>query len=289
MLKNISFKRMFIFILFILLFFIFFSFLGFYSAIRPPKFVSENTPKDLGLEFEEVSFETGDKIKLSGWFIPHKNQRQAKTLIFLHGYPADKGKILPSIAFLNKKYNLFLFDFRYMGKSEGKFSTAGAYEVNDLLATIQFLKNNKGINEVGVWGFSMGGAVGLMAASQALEIKAIVSEASYASLDKMTYELYRLPLFKYPLGWLTSLWAKIFLGINTSEISPAQSGEHLKIPILIIHSRNDNVIPFFNAEIIQQALKNNPQAEFWFKDRLIHGQLGKEYIKRLENFFDKNL
>ena len=288
MLKNISFSKMFIFLLFSLSFFLLLSFLGLYSAIRPFKFVSKNIPRDLGLEFEKVSFTTSDNIKLSGWFIPHQNQKQAKTIIFLHGYPADKGNILPSIAFLNKKYNLFLFDFRHMGESEGRISTAGAREVKDLLAAIDFLKQ-KDINEVGVWGFSMGGAVALMASSQAPEIKAIISEASYASLDKMTYELYGLPILKYPLGWLTSVWAKIILGINAYEVSPAKSAQSLRIPILIIHSRNDNVIAFSNAKIIQEALKDNTNAEFWFKDRLIHGQLGEEYQKYLEDFFDKNL
>ncbi len=271
----------------IVFFFIFTSLWGFYISIRPPKITSQITPKDLGLNYEEVSFTTADGIKLAGWYLPAQIEK-AKTIILLHGYPADKGNILPAFSFLNKTYNLLLFDFRYLGQSEGKYTTAGAKEVEDLLAAIRFLKT-KDINQVGVWGFSMGGAVALMTAPRAPEIKAIVSESSYASLDLMALDLYRIPILNYPLASLTKLWAKIFLGIDLKNVSPANSAKNLNIPILIVHSKNDEVIPFKNALLIQEALKNNPRAEFWFEENLIHGQLGGEYQKRIGEFFDKNL
>ena len=97
--------------------------------------------------------------------------------------PCRQRNILPALAFLHADFNLLLFDFRYLGESEGSYSTAGAKEVEDLLAAIRFLKR-RGIKEVGVCGFSMGGAVGLMAIDKAPEIKAVVSESSYASLQK---------------------------------------------------------------------------------------------------------
>lgn len=275
-------------LLFVIIFFLLFSLFGFYNSIRPPKIISKITPQDLGLNYEEISFVTEDNLTLRGWFIPHSGKNDVKTIIFLHGYPADKGNILPTISFLNKDYNLFLFDFRYFGESEGHYSTAGAKEVKDVKAAVEFLKR-RGINEVGVWGFSMGGATALMAASQIPEIKAIVSEASYAELDQMTYALYQLPILKYPLGWLTSFWAKVFMGISTKDVSPYKSAKGLDLPILIIHSRNDEIIPFDNALLLQNALKEKPLAEFWFEEHLIHGQFAPEYQKRLQNFFAKNL
>lgn len=260
---------------------------GFYTSIRPPKIVSTITPADLGLDFEHVSFKTADGITLAGWFIPSQTER-AKTIILLHGYPADKGDILPALSFLSKNYNLFLFDSRSLGQSEGSYSTAGAKETIDLLAAIAYLQS-RGIDGIGVWGFSMGGAVALMVAPQTPEIRAIVSESSYARLDLMASELYRIPILKYPLGWLTELWAKIFLNINTRDISPMASAQKLTIPILLIHSKNDNVIPFKNALLLQDALNNNDRAEFWFEDGLSHGQLGQQYRQKIEDFFKRNL
>jgi uncharacterized protein len=294
--QNMNFKMPGEILLVLILFLLLASLWGFYSSIKPPKIVSDITPRNLGLDYEDVSFITSDGIKLVGWWLPASASAKggsafggkAKTIILLHGYPADKGDILPALAFLSKKHNLFLFDFRYLGQSEGVYSAAGAKETADLTAAIQYLKT-RGINETGVWGFSMGGAVALMTAPQAPEIKAIVSESSYASLDSMSLELYRIPLLKYPLAYLTGLWAKIFLGIDLKKVSPAESAGKLQIPILIVHSRNDKVIPFKNAALIHEALRNNFKAEFWFQEDFTHGQFSEEYQKRIGDFFDKNL
>jgi len=40
---------------------------------------------------------------------------------------------------------------------------------------------------------------------------------------------------------------------------------------------------------LQEALKNNPRAEFWFHEESAHGQLAADYQSRVRNFFDKNL
>ena len=260
---------------------------GFYSSIRPPKIISSLTPRDLKMNYEDVSFKTADGLTLRGWYIPSAKGTQ-KTLILLHGYPADKGNILPALAFLHEDFNLLLFDFRYLGRSEGSYSTAGAKEVEDLLAAIQFLKS-RGVKEVGVWGFSMGGAVTLMAIEKAPEIGAVISESSYASLADMTFELLPIPLLNYPIAYLVGVWAKLFLGIDVRDASPADRIRNTKIPILLIHSSADAVIPFSHARLLQQALAKNPNAEFWFHEQFAHGQLASDYRTRVRDFFLKHL
>jgi dipeptidyl aminopeptidase/acylaminoacyl peptidase len=269
-------------------FFLFTSLWGFYISVKPTKIVSGTTPKDLGLEYEKVSFTTDDNVMLRGWWIPCKTESTAKTIIALHGYPADKGNILPAIAFLSQRYNLLLFDFRYLGESGGTNSTVGAEETRDLRAAVDFLKA-RGIQGIGVWGFSLGGAVALMAASTVPDIKSLVSESSYARLDLMAPALFQIPVLRYPLAWLTALWARIFLGIRLREVSPEDSARNLAIPVLIIHSQGDYLIPFQHALLLQEALKNNPKAEFWFHDKLPHGHLAAEYQKRILDFFERNL
>jgi len=259
----------------------------FYISIRPPKMVSSITPRNLNMPYEQVSFTTADGLSLRGWFIL-SGKRAAKTLILLHGYPADKGNILPALAFLHADFNLLLFDFRYLGESDGSYSTAGAKEVEDLLAAIRFLKT-RGIEEVGVWGFSMGGAVGLMTIDKAPEIRAVVSESSYASLTEMALQLFRVPLLNYPIAYLIGFWAKLFLGIDVRDVSPAEKIRNTTVPILITHSSTDAVIPFSQAKTLQGALINNPRAEFWFNDEFAHGQMGSDYQRRVRNFFQKHL
>jgi len=278
-------KRSVLFI--VVFFFLFASLWGLYIAVKPPKIVSNLTPKDLGLNYEDVTFTTEDNVTLRGWFIHHKQAPQ-KTIIGLHGYPADKGNILPVIAFLSQKYSLLLFDFRYLGASGGRYSTIGAEEIRDVRSAIAFLKS-RGVKEVGVWGFSMGAAVALMAAPNLPEIKAVVSESSYAQLDLMAPVLFQIPILRYPLAWLTGLWARLFLGINLKKVSPKDSVKNLNIPVLIIHSKGDPLITFQHALLLQEALKNNTKAEFWFHDDLFHAQLGADYQKRIGDFFAANL
>jgi uncharacterized protein len=276
------------FLLIITALFLILSLWGFYISIKPPKIVSTISPKDLGLDYQEVSFPAEDNVILRGWLIPARKATTGKTIIALHGYPADKGNVLPAIAFLAQTFNLFLFDFRYLGESSGSYSTVGAKETNDLLGAIAFLKS-RGLQEFGVWGFSMGGAVALMAAPKAPEIKAVVSESSYARLDLMAAALFNIPLLKHPLGWLTGVWGRIFLGIDLKDVSPMNAASKLRIPVFIIHSTSDSVISFDHALMLKDSLRHNAKAELWLRDNLRHGELGSDYRTRIGAFFDQHL
>lgn len=268
------------------LFFLIVSFSGFLTAIRPSKIHSSVTPASFGLDFENVTIKTTDGIELKGWFIPQSNSD--KVIIALHGYPADKGDILPAILFLKEDFNLLLFDFRYFGESGGRYTTIGLKEVNDLLAAVDFAKN-RDFKKVGVWGFSMGGAVALMATSQTSNINAIVSDSSYASLALFTQEPYRnLAFLKYPLSFFTHIWPRILFGMSINEASPVKEVKEVKIPILLIHSKDDEVVPFSHALLLKEALRDNPRAEFWFEGGVLHGGLQKEYQARVKEFFQES-
>jgi fermentation-respiration switch protein FrsA (DUF1100 family) len=105
----------------------------------------------------------------------------------------------------------------------------------------------------------------------------------------MALQLFRIPLLNYPIAYLVGLWAKLFLGIDLRDVSPAERVRHTRVPILVIHSSADAVIPFSHARSLQEALKNNPRAEFWFHEGFAHGQLAADYQSRVRNFFLKNL
>ncbi|MCH8741586.1 alpha/beta fold hydrolase [Patescibacteria group bacterium] len=268
-------------------FFLIVSFSGFLSAIRPSKIHSSITPASFSLDFEKITLKTSDGVELKGWLIPKQNSD--KVIIALHGYPADKGDILPAISFLNEDFNILLFDFRYFGESRGSYTTIGAKEVNDLLAAVEFAKE-RGFQKIGVWGFSMGGAVALMTAQRTPNINAIVADSAYAALPLFLTEPYEnLVFLKYPLAFFTRLWPKIFFGISIDEASPVKKVKGIKIPMLLIHSKEDEVVPFSHALLLKEALKDNPNAEFWFEGGVLHGQVQKEYQKRVNEFFQKNI
>lgn len=291
-------------------FLILFSLYGFWVATHPPRYITNLTPKDLAWKFEDVQLITQDNVKLAAWFVPASAEASAgkpsdKVIILLHGYPADKANLLYWSEFLHQDFNLFFLDFRYFGDSEGSLTTIGYREQHDLMAAIDYLEERVGFTKIGAMGFSLGGAVAILTASNPSAhsmdsgqagsgLKAIVSDSAFANLDLMAYEFYK-PLFilKYPLTLLTKVWAQIFLGINPNEVSPEKAAANLKTPILLIHSKKDQTIPFENALKIKEALKDKSQAEFFFLEQGIHGSLPTnlqvEYEKIVIEFFKKNL
>jgi fermentation-respiration switch protein FrsA (DUF1100 family) len=77
--------------------------------------------------------------------------------------------------------------------------TAGAKEAEDLMAAVRFF-NGRGIQKVGVWRFSMDGAVALMVLEKAPAVRPVVWESSYASLGRMALRLFPIPLLNYPIA-----------------------------------------------------------------------------------------
>ena len=272
----------------VLFFIVFSAGYGFFVYTRPAKIISSITPADLGLEFEKASIITSDNLKLAAWYILSKKETN-KAILLLHGYPADKGDILSSMSFLASDYNLLLIDFRYFGDSEGNYSTVGIRETEDVLAAVRFLKE-RGNEQVGAWGFSAGAASALMALSQSSDINAVVSESSYASLELMTREVYPVPVLNNAITWLTKGLAKVFLDVDIKKESPLLAVKNTMAPILFIHSQDDTVIPFYQAQLLKQASSKNRNAEFWFRESLGHGYIGSdEYNRRVGEFFKNNL
>ncbi len=280
-------NRLIIYFIVIIILFIVISLLGFFSSIKPPKINVDLKPDDLRLEYENVAFESTDGLKLSGWFILYNKSKDA--VIVMHGYPANKNDLLPVALFLNKKFNVFLFDFRSFGQSEGRYTTAGYKEVKDLEGAINYLKNNKKIENIGAFGFSLGGAVAIMSKNK--EIGAIVADSAYASLDRMVKQQYRIfSIFKYPFIALTRLYGILFLGIDINDVSPLNDIKELNIPILLIHAEKDSQIPVENSILLHDAAKNS---ELWVVENADHGETHalkkEEYEKRIIEFFEKNL
>jgi uncharacterized protein len=273
--------------LFIALFLIVFSLIAFYMSIRPAKIVTNLRPSDLGLKYEVITFKSIDGVRLSGWFIPNENTKTA--IIVMHGYPADKANLLGIAGFLAKNFSVFLFDFRSFGDSEGLYTTAGYLEKNDLLGAVEFLEKEKNITKIGIYGFSLGGAVALM--SDHINIKAVVSDSAYAKLSNMARHMYSTFLIlKYPLAYLTKLYGWIFLGLNIDDASPVDDIKNKKIPVLLIHSEKDSQIPVSEAYALSKA---NEKAELWIVEGADHGMAQsanpEEYGRKVNEFFLINI
>ena len=262
---------------------------AFWLITHPPKIIIGTTPKTLGLKYEDIELKTEDGLALSAWFIPIPNHKlPTSALILIHGYPAEKADLLPLAKVLSTKYSILLFDMRSFGKSEGGYTTLGKYELLDLEAALDFLES-RGYDKIGVFGFSLGGAVGIMKSDDP-RIYAVASYAGFSNLRLLGHEAYKnLWVLKYPLVELLAFWNKIFFDYDIDALSPQNVAAKTRKPIFIIHNKEDEQISFAHAEGLKEALKNNPKAQFYFEEGGAHGLFPDNFDELILDFFIKNL
>lgn len=260
-------------------------------AVMPPRLRIFLLPKDIGLPYQDIILQTKDNKRLKGWLI-YSNKSKG-IIICLHGYPSNKSDILPVVEFLYPNFSLLLFDFRAHGESEGKVCYFGLKEYLDVESAIEFIKKDKRTKDlpIGIWGYSFGGAVGIISASKYKKIKAIVSDSSFANFPDMVKNYYKN---LGPLKYIFSSFS-IFLGryVFRSDFklnSPENFIKNVECPILIIHSRNDEFVPFSHAKRLYQ-LANQPKEIYVVEGT--HTGLDRaytnEYRDKVKNFFNTHL
>lgn len=262
-----------------------------FLSLKPPRMPITIKPDDMGLKYYQVIFRTRDGKNLNGWLIPSEKSRGI--IICCHGYPANKSDILPTVDFLYPDFALFLFDFRAHGESGGFITTFGLREVWDLEAAIEYLESVPSTRgkPIGVWGYSLGGAVGILTAARNSEIKAIVSDSSFANFPEMVTQYFKnMGPFRYIFSYLSRLLGKVLFRMDYIENSPEFHVGKVKAPILLIHSRTDEFVPIDHARRIYQ--KANSPKELWEVDGThtgMHEGYISEYQERVKNWFERYL
>ncbi|MGB4208609.1 MAG: alpha/beta hydrolase [Thermovirgaceae bacterium] len=195
------------------------------------------TPSRVGLGFENISFEASDGVRLHGWFIPAADP-SGRALLFFHGNAGNISHRLESIMiFHDLGLDVLIFDYRGYGKSEGRPSEEGLYR--DGRAAFDFLvERGYTRDRVVVFGRSLGGAV---AARVALEKSpgALVLESSFTSLADMAKKVARF----FPVRRLLK-----------SEYPTESILGGIRCPVLVVHSRDDEIIPFSHGEKLYEAV-----------------------------------
>jgi pimeloyl-ACP methyl ester carboxylesterase len=184
-------------------------------------------PSTIGLSFEDVSFHTGDGIKLFGWFIPNKESKGV--VLFCHGNAGNISHRLDSIQILHQLgLDVFIFDYRGYGRSEGKPSEQGTYQ--DTEAAWWYLTRERHVlpSNIIVIGRSLGGAIAAWLA-MSYTPGALILESSFTSLADIATKLHPyLPLRQF-----------LRFRYTTTDYL-----YQVKCPVLIIHSRDDELMPF---------------------------------------------
>jgi dipeptidyl aminopeptidase/acylaminoacyl peptidase len=260
--------------------------------IRPPHRRAEKSPADYQLAFENISFTTHDGLTLRGWFIPAP--RANGTIILCHGYTGDCSPDLQyAPMFLARGYNTLYFDFRGHGASDGNYTSLVFFERRDLLAAIDFLRA-RGIERIGLLGFSMGGAIALATAPLSPIVIGVVSDCAFAELQTVIRtELRRrgVPsIITAAMSWSIVAVASLRLRANLFSADPIHwVNRSAPRAMLIMHAENDADVPVSEARRMFAAAKE-PKA-LWIVPHAQHRDIEAvacdEYRARIIGFFDR--
>lgn len=135
--------------------------------------------KDKPENREDVSFLSGGE-KVSGWYYKPENSEPRSCIILSTGLNGTKDGLLENYAleFTKKGHSALTYDYRTYGDSEGEprqlLSVTKQHQ--DLKAAIKFIREEKKIESIILWGTSAGAPYGLVVASQDHHIKGVVCQ-----------------------------------------------------------------------------------------------------------------
>lgn len=225
------------------------------------------TPADVGMDYHDVYLDTSDGVRLHGWFV---GEQSSRVLLFFHGNAGNISHRLDSIRQIRSLgLSVFIIDYRGYGQSEGRPTEKGLYRDAD--AAWQFLTGDrsKSASEIVVFGRSLGASVASRLAGQHQPL-ALIVESSFTSVPDIAQELY---------PWLPVRWL--------SRLSHATRDyvREVHCPVLVIHSRDDEIIPFHHGEAIFTSA-NEPRTLLGIRGTHNDGFLQDEraYIQGLETF-----
>jgi fermentation-respiration switch protein FrsA (DUF1100 family) len=200
------------------------------------------TPTATGLAYESLTLTSPDQHTIHGWYVPHPEPRA--TMLFLHGNGGNISHRLDKLWIYHQLgLSVFIIDYRGYGQSSGKPSEQGTYL--DAEAAWHYLIGERAIpaESIIVYGESLGAAVATWLTAR-YTAGALILESAFTSIEDMGKYYYPY----LPVRLLTRIkYPAIDYLPNT------------QIPVLIIHSAADEIVPFAHGQVLYQAA-NDPKS-----------------------------
>ncbi len=233
----------------------------------------EETPREWGLTYEDVYFTTEDGLKLNGWWVPGNGS--PVTFLWLHGNAGNISHRVDTLKLRRDRLgvNVFIFDYREYGRSEGKVSEEGTYR--DGAAAMRYVRARPGLDpsKIVLFGESLGGAVAVEMAIR-YGCAALILESPFLSIAEMA----KVSFPFLPVGPL----------LRTKYDTLSKIGK-VKAPILIVHGEQDEIVPFRHGRRLFEAA-SEPK-EFYPIRGAHHNDIsavgGMAYLDRLSHFLDR--
>jgi len=200
------------------------------------------TPSQIGLRFEEVQLTTADRVGLHGWYVA--GPAGAPAVLLCHGNAGNIGHRLDWLEiFCGMGFAMLLFDYRGFGRSSGTPTEQGTYF--DAQAAWDYLTNKKGFSprSIVIVGESLGGPIAAHLAKNVAPA-ALILVSTFTSVPDLARTFYwYLPVrllvrFQYPTAAYVA---------------------RVHVPTLVIHSRDDEMIPFLHGEELRRRASGSAQ------------------------------
>ena len=259
-----------------------------YRMTAPRRRAPEASPADVGLAYEEVGLKSTDGVRLKAWWAPTGDS--PRTAVLVHGWDGDKSNehVLKTAPVYHREgYNVLMIDTRAHGESGGDRRTLGYREARDVLGALLWLEGRGYRPEDTVLhGWSMGGTT-VVRAAPGTRVAAVVEEAGYADLPRLLEgaipRVAGLPRLLVP-GIL--LAGRLWPDFDPWAVRPEREASDLwkeDVPLFVIHSTDDYVIPIEHAKMLAAA---HPEAWVWILEGYDHVEAfaHPEYEERLRSF-----
>lgn len=235
-----------------------------------PQTVWISTPDDVGLQYDNLFLTTVDDTTVHGWWIPaqpvDEHAVQNTVVLFLHGNAENISSHSRSLYWLARRgIDVLALDYRGFGASEGRASLPQVMQ--DIEAATLWLRAHHGHKKLVILGQSIGSALALQFVAQTdnqYAVDALILDAPLRGFARIARHL----LSENLLGWLF-LPATVFL---PSRWDPEDLIERISIPVLIMHSPEDHVIPYAHGRYLFERLqRRGPESvQCWLESRGAH-------------------
>ncbi len=237
-----------------LLFFVLLFFSSCSHVFYQPSDVHYLEPLQFKLKYDDIFFQSKGNIKLHGWFFPTSAKKVKGTIVHFHGNAQNISTHFLNLAWMIKEgFNLFVFDYRGYGISEGKPYQEGVY--HDALAAIQKGHELHQLNGKGlfvVYGQSLGGIISLraLADTDQTQVDLIVQDSTFTSYKNIGFDVLKR-------SWFTYLFSPLAYVLVSDEYASDKVLNRITSPTLVITSKQDKVIPRKFGKDLYQHLRSS--------------------------------
>lgn len=227
--------------------------------------------QSFGYSFDNVQIAADGGAMLPGWFVPGASNATAG-VVTVHGAGGNRAEFLPQLKFLHEAgYPVLMFDCRDQGEAPGNAGISlGVREHRDVEAAVRYMKRQRGIRRVAVFGCSQGAASVIEAGAEDRDIDAVIAEASFVEPDEViVFDVSQL----YPKvpRWFLHIQADLVVWRAGGADMPGPIDVVPRVaprPILIMQGTEDDQVPPHDGAALYAAARM--PKELWMADGARH-------------------